>query len=162
MSDGRIYTWALNPDNLFDGCVTVSIAPLPRLDAPREGKERLWGRYVRVRNGGSVTVLDPATGTVQSVAIGNAQPNAEGNFLFEPGQGGGRMDNVVLAEPGFLWRYIQASHFGEVNTYFHLDRMAAYVDALLLALGAQSLPCITAVVNAHHAATEPDGIRDGV
>ena len=162
MSDGRIYTWALNPDNPFNGCVTMSIAPLPRLDAPREGKERLWGRYVRVRNGGGVTVLDPATGTVQSVAIGNAQPNAEGNFLFEPGQGGGRMDSVVLAEPGFLWRYIQASHFGEVNTYFHLDRIAAYVDALLLTLGAQSLPCITAVVNAHHAATETDGIRDGV
>ncbi len=104
MSDGRIYTWALHPDNPFEGHVTVSMAPLPRLDAQGEGKGRLWGRYVRVRNGGSVTVLDPATGTAQSVALGNAQPNAEGNFLFEPGRGGGCMDNIVLAEPGFLWR----------------------------------------------------------
>jgi hypothetical protein len=72
------------------------------------------------------------------------------------------MDKVVLAKPDFRWRYIQASHFGEVNTYFHLDRIAAYVDALLHELGAPPLPCITAVVNAHHAATEMDGIRDGV
>jgi len=160
--DGRIYTWTLDPGSTFGGCVTVTIAPLLRLDTQGEGRGRLWGRYVRVRNGGAVNELDPATGAVRSVPIGDAQPNAEGNFLFEPGRGGGRMDKVVLAKPHWRWRYIQASHFGEVNTYFHLDRIAAYVDALLHELGAQPLPCITAVVNAHHAATETDGIRDGV
>jgi hypothetical protein len=72
------------------------------------------------------------------------------------------LDNVVLAPPDRRWRYIQASHFGEVNTYYHLDRVAAYVDELLSELGAKPLPRVTAVVNAHHAATEKDGIRDGV
>jgi len=57
---------------------------------------------------------------------------------------------------------VEASHFGEVNTYFHLDRIAAYVDEMLHELGASRLPRVTAVVNAHHAATEVDGVRDGV
>jgi hypothetical protein len=162
MSLGRIYTWELLPGSSFDGRVSVSMVPLPRLDTRGEGKGRLWGRYVQVRNAGSVNVLDPATGTAKAITLGNAPPNEEGNFLFEPGRGGGRIDKVVLAEPDFLWSYIQASHFGEVNTYFHLDRIAAYVDSLLLELRAPSLPCVTAVVNAHHAATETDGIRDGV
>ena len=62
----------------------------------------------------------------------------------------------------FRSRYVQAAHFGEVNTYFHLDRIAAYVDDLLHELGAPSLPRVLAVVNAHDAATEQDGFRDGV
>jgi hypothetical protein len=69
---------------------------------------------------------------------------------------------VRLAEPDFRRRYIQASRFGEVNTYFHLDRIATYVQDLLDELGSTPLPRVTAVVTAHHAATEQDGIRDGV
>jgi hypothetical protein len=57
---------------------------------------------------------------------------------------------------------MEASHFGEVNAYFHLNRIAAYVNDLLSELGGPSLPIVTAVVNAHHAATENDGIRDGM
>src|SRR5260370_4483156 len=162
MSYGRVYVWTPNPKRAYDGCVTVTVVPLVRLDRHEKGSARLWGRHVRVRNGGGVNELGLATGAVRPVPIGDAQPNAEGDFLFEPGRGGGRIDKVVLAEPDFRWRYIQASHFGEVNTYFHLDRIAAYVDALLRELGTQPLPHITAVVNAHHAATETDGIRDGV
>lgn len=162
MSYGRVYTWIFRPDSMFNGRVAKTIVPLLRLDTQEDGRKRLWGQYVRVRNGGTVNELDPATGTVRAVPIGDAQPDAEGNFLFEPGRGGGRMDKIVLAEPDFRWRYIQASRFGEVNTYFHLDHIAAYVDTLLHEVGAQSLPPITAVVNAHHAATEKDGIRDGV
>jgi hypothetical protein len=94
--------------------------------------------------------------------LGDAEPDAHGDFCFEPGRGGGRMDKVVLAAPDFRWRYIQASRFGEVNTYFHLDGIAAYVDGLLRELGAPSLPLVTAVVTAHPAATERDGRRDGV
>jgi hypothetical protein len=101
-------------------------------------------------------------GKVRAVPIGNAQPNTEGNFCFEPGRGGGRMDKVLLAAPDFRWRYIQASHFGEVNTYFHLDCIASYVDGLLHELGAPSLPRVVAAVNAHHAATEEHGLRDGL
>jgi hypothetical protein len=69
---------------------------------------------------------------------------------------------VRIAEPDFRWRYIQASRFGEVNTYFHLDRIATYIQHLLDELGCAPLPRVTAVVTAHHAATEQDGLRDGV
>ncbi len=158
---GRVYVWTPERTRPLGGCVTSSTVPLLRLDTNGEGKDRLWGRYVRVRNGGTVNEPD-VTGEVRVVPMGDAQPNEEGNFLFEPGRGGGRLDKVVLAPQDRRWRYIQASHFGEVNTYFHLDRIAAYVDSLLSEIGARSLPLVTAVVNAHHAATERDGVRDGV
>src|SRR5438445_4059114 len=96
------------------------------------------------------------------VPLGDARPDAEGNFLFEPGRGGGRIDKVALAEPEFRWRYVQASHFGEVNAYHHVDHIAAYVGSLLDDLGAPPLLPVTVLVNAHHAGTERDGVRDGV
>jgi hypothetical protein len=131
-----------------------------------------------VRNGGEINEL-AAEGRTRIVPIGGAVPNEEGDFLFEPGRGGGRIDKVHGAgvyaspaeilesgvpfpEPEFRWRYIQAAHFGEVNTYFHLDLIAAYIDGLLRELGAPSLPRVMAVVNAHHAVTERKGIRDGL
>ncbi len=159
---GRVYLWGPDPGSAIGGRVTAAVVPLLRLDTSGEGSGRLWGCYVRVRNGGAVNESDGVTGAVRAVAIGDARPNAEGDFLFEPGRGGGRIDKVVIADPDFRWRYVQASHFGEVNTYFHLDRIAAYVDDLCRELGAPPLPRVTAVVNAHHAATERGGVRDGV
>jgi hypothetical protein len=105
---------------------------------------------------------DPINGRMRAVPIGDAKPNGEGDFLFEPGRGGGRMDKTEAPDSAFRERYVQASHFGEVNTYYHLDQIAAYLDGLLMGLGAPSLPRVTAVVNAHHAAVEVDGCRDGV
>jgi hypothetical protein len=159
---GHVYVWTPDPSGSLGGRVTAAVVPLLRLDTDGEQSGRLWGHYVRVQNGGTVNESDLATGSVRDVPIGDAQPNIDGDFLFEPGRGGGRMDKVVLAGPNFRRRYIQASHFGEVNTYFHLDRIAAYVDDLLHQLAAQPLPRVTAIVNAHHAATEKDGLRDGV
>jgi len=159
---GRVYTWIPEPGNPLGGRVTLSIEPLLRLDMHREGTPHLSGRYVRVRNAGAVSEPDAAPGRVRAVPIGNAQPHGDGDFLFGPGCGGGRIDKVLLAEPDFRARYIQASHFGEVNTYFHLDRIGAYIDALLQELGSPSLPRVVAVVNAHHAATENNGLRDGL
>jgi hypothetical protein len=115
-----------------------------------------------VRNGGVVNEPDLITKDVRAVPLGDARPDTAGDFLFEPGRGGGRIDKIRLAEPDFRWRYIQASRFGEVNTYFHLDRIATHVQDLLDKLGAAPLPRVTAVVTAHHAATVQDGIRDGV
>jgi hypothetical protein len=69
---------------------------------------------------------------------------------------------VPFPESEFRHRYIQASHFGEVNTYFHLDLIATYVHDLLRELGATPLPQATAVVNAHDAVTERNGVRDGL
>ena len=164
MNRGRVYLWTPDPHRSLGGSVTASVVSLPRLECgPSEAPpRRLRGRFVVVRNGGAVNEPDPASGGVQLCRLGDAEPNGDHDFLFEPGRGGGRIDKVVLAEPAFRWRYIQAARFGEVNTYFHLDRMAAYVDGLLQELGAASLPRVIAVVTAHPAATESDGRRDGV
>lgn len=163
MRRGYVYVWTPpGPSGSRGGRVTAAVVPLLRLETDGGQSGRLWGRHVRVRNDGAVNEPDSATGSVRGVSIGDARPNMEGDFLFDPGCGGGRMDKVVLADPERRCRYIQASHFGEVNTYFHVDRIAAYVDDLLRQLGAQRLPRVTAVVNAHHAATEKDGLRDGV
>jgi hypothetical protein len=176
MHNGNVYVWIPDLRSTLGGHVAVRRVPLPRLDT--SGSHRLRGRYVHVRNRGEINEPVAGSGT-RIVPIGDAMPNAEGDFLFEPGRGGGRIDKVnwdgastssaeflesgvPFPEPEFRWRYIQAGHFGEVNTYFHLDLIAAYIDGLLRELGAPSLPRVTAVVNAHHAVTERNGIRDGL
>jgi fungalysin metallopeptidase (M36) len=159
---GRVYLWIDDPNRGLYGRLTASIVPLRHLEVSANETSGLTGRFVCVRNGGAVYEPNPITKDVRAVHIGDARPDAEGDFLFEPGHGGGRIDKVRVAEPDFRWRYIQASRFGEVNTYFHVDRIATYVHDLLHQLGAQPLPSVTVVVNAHHAATEKDGLRDGV
>lgn len=158
---GRVYLWTPDSSSELGGRVRVAVTPLERLDLEHEGGG-LHGRFVRVRNGGGVNVPDEVTGTARPTRMGDARPDANGDFLFEPGRGGGRLDKVALVDADVRWRAIQAAHFGEVNTYYHLDRIAAYVDELLHAVGAPSLPPVVAVVNAHHAATEIDGERDGI
>ncbi len=162
MRCGRLYTWTADTSRILGGHVSLTAVPLLRLDTHGEGSGRLWGRYVRVRNGGFINEPEPATGRPAPVPIGDAEPNADGDFFFEAERGGGRMDKVAVAKPAYRRRYIEASHFGEVNTYFHLDRIAAYVHELLGELNSPPLPRVTAVVNAHHAATERNGKRDGV
>src|SRR4030088_2837465 len=176
---GNVYLWVPNRRGTLMGRVIASRVPLPRLDTCGEGCSRLWGQYARVRNGGEINEPLSAGGGSRIVPIGDALPNVDGDFMFEPGRGGGRIDKVnwngasarpaeflesgiPFPEPEFRWRYIQAAHFGEVNTYFHLDLIAAYIDGLLRELRAPSLPRVTAVVNAHHAVTERQGIRDGL
>src|SRR5882672_8472160 len=122
MSRGRVYVWTPDRAHSLGGRTRASIVPLERL----EDGTRLCGRYVVVRNGGAVNQFDPTTNQASAVPIGDAIPNADGDFLFEPGRGGGRLDKVLLADADFRWRYEQASHFGEVNSYFHLDSIAAY------------------------------------
>src|SRR4030088_31025 len=161
MSNGRVYQWTPNSHELLGGHVEKAVVLLHGLTADASGKPRLSGCLVSVRNGGWVNIPDSGGG-IRAVPIGDAQPDDRGNFCFEPGRGGGRMDKVTLADSDFRFRYIQASRFGEVNTYYHLHRIASYVEALLEELGAPKLPQVIAVVNAHHAATESRGIRDGV
>ena len=161
MNRGRIYVWTPDPSNDLGGFLTVELVPLPHLDEEGEGEGRLWGRHVRVRNGGEVNVPDPQTSEPRATPIGDACPNTEGDFIFDQRHGGRRMDKVVLAPPDHRSYYIEASHFGEVNAYFHIDRIASYIDELLHELGAASLPRVVVIVNAHHAATEKDGVRDG-
>lgn len=161
MNRGNVYVFIPDPAHPLGGWVERQVATLARLDPTTPG--RLWGCHVRVRNAGWVNEPDPVTGRARPVPIGDARPDADGDFLFEPGHGGGRMDKIALAEPDFRERYLQAAHFGEVNTYYHVDRIADYVAGLLRELGAPPLPPLIAVVNAHHAAVADEGGgRDGV
>ena len=162
MSRGRVYLWTPDPARGFYGRLTASVEPLSHLDFDTAERSGLSGDFVCVRNGGAVYGPDPSGDGVRAVPLGDARPDSAGDYLFEPGRGGGRMDKITLAEPDFRLRYIQASRFGEVNTYFHLDRIATYIHELLRELGAPPIPRVTAVVTAHHAATEQEGIRDGV
>ena len=162
MNRGRVYSWIPDRDRYGTGTVVKEIVLLPRLDPPIDGEARLEGRFVRVANAGAIYEPDPAGGAPLAARLGDARPDAAGDFLFEPGRGGGRIDSVPLADPGLRWRYAQASHFGEVNSYYHVDLVGAYVDSLLGDLNAPSLPRVGVVVNAHHAATANDGMRDGV
>lgn len=162
MTRGRVYLWAHDPARGPYGRLTVSVEPLLNLHADTEERNRLSGRYVCVRNGGALYEPDRSAEGTRVFPLGDAQPDSAGDHLFEPGRGGGRIDKIALAEPDFRWRYIQASRFGEVNTYFHINHIAAYVYELLRELGAPPLPRVTAVVTAHHAAIEKEGIRDGV
>src|SRR5215467_14322388 len=122
---GRVYVWIHDPLTFAGGRVSTSVESLPNLDQEGEGNGRLWGRHVRVRNAGEINELELGNGGVRAVPIGDARPDAGGDFLFEPSLGGARLDKVALPEEDLRRRYIQASHFGEVNAYFHLDRIAS-------------------------------------
>ena len=161
MHRGRVYLWTPDPNRAVGGAVKATVVPL-RLESEAGIESTLRGRFAVVCNAGTINCPDPHAGGTRSVALGSAAPDRNGNFLFEPGRGGGRLDKVVLANPDVRWRYVQAARFGEVNTYFHVDRIAVYIDGLLQQLGAPSLPPVVAVVTAHPATTEQDGVRDGV
>ncbi len=161
---GLVYLWhspndaGLGTDGLPApvGFLEKAVRPLLRL---RESR-RLAGRFVTVHND-SVTKL-PDSVSPQGIPLGDAGPDALGNFLFEPHHGGGRMERHPFAEPEMWERYISASRFGEVNSYYHTDAVAAYVDSLLQELGQPSLPCVVVRVNAHNAIAEHQGCCDGV
>ncbi len=158
MTTGRAYVWSANPARALGGSLAIADVRLQRLDQPGTG---LRGRYVDVRNGGVLYEPAPATGAPRHRPLGSARPDANGNFLFDHGRGGGRIDKYARTAE-FRQRYVEAARFGEVNTYFHLDRIAAYLDELLRELDAPPLPRVIAVVNAHHGAVDRgDGLRDG-
>lgn len=162
MNRGRVYSWIPDRDPSGNGRVVQEIVQLERIEAPKEGTARLHGRFVRVVNAGMIYEPNPSGGAPLETRLGDARPDANGDFLFEPGRGGGRIDKLAVADPELRRRYVQASHFGEVNSYYHVDRVGAYVDSLLGELGAPALPPVRVLVAAHHAATVRAGVRDGV
>ena len=163
MNRGRVYVWTPDPKHPLGGRVCREIVALPRLDPPINRIVKLFGKHVLIRNGGEVNAPDPTTGKPRAVPIGDAAADADGNFLFEPGRGGGRIDKVELADADFRARYVEAAHFGEVNAYYHIDMIAYYIGGLLEELDADPLPRVVTVINAHHAATGRDGvIRKGI
>ncbi len=160
---GRVHVWTADPNSKLGGRISTELVALARLDADGEGRNRLWGRFVRVRNAAVVNQIDAASGTVHPVALGDARADEHGDFDFDPSRGGARVDKFTLRSEKYIHRYVQAARFGEVNTYYHVDRIAARIDELLHELGRSSLPRVDVVVNAHHAAVLlPDGKRDGI
>ena len=160
---GRVYEWIPDRGLELGGRAVVSDVELQRLDDGETGGSRLWGKYVRVRNAGVVHAPGAEHGSVVPVALGDATPDEGGEFRFQPRRGGPRLDKFGLRSRKYRLRYLEAARFGEVNTYFHLDRIAEYVARLLSEIGGPALPTVIAVVNAHHAAVpRADGTRDGV
>lgn len=163
MNLGRVYLPAdQQPGDVYGGRIAIAEAPLPHLDPAPRGELRLSGRYARVRQAGEIMEPDGTADGWRAVSIGDARPDSHGDFIFDPGRGGGRIDKRPHDSDAFRLRYTQAAHFGEVNVYFHLDRIGTYLASLLTELGAPPLPPVVALVNAHHAATEHGGVRDGV
>src|ERR1700682_1939310 len=86
---GRVYLWIPDPRSSLGGRVTVSSLPLPRLDSWVDGCSRMWEQHVRGRNAGEVNA-PLASQTVSTIEpIGDTLPNADGDFIFVPGRGGG-------------------------------------------------------------------------
>src|SRR5579859_2463593 len=147
MIRGRVYCWESDPGPHCGGVIHERVVPLPRLAG--EGRA-LEGRYLQVHNAGSVMTVEGGLRPLR-----DAEADTSGDFLFDPGWGGGRMDKRVdlghrsgelpgpLPSERYIRRYEQAAHFGEVNAYFHVDKIAAYLDELLRSLGAASLPRVT-------------------
>jgi len=128
-----------------------------------DGTIKLSGRHARVRNAGSLPRGETSgNGHGAFVPLGDAVPDEDGDFIFDPARGGPRIDGASAFEPETRRRYVEASRFGEVNTYYHLNRIAEYVAGILDELGVGPLPPVTAVVNAHSAVCQWNGITDGV
>ena len=126
---------------------TDDTSPIP-VQMPLAGLEsqtkKLHGKHVKVESAGFVRLADGAL-----VSIPDAQPDANGNFVFQPRHGG-----ISAArnerDGGKHWeRIIEAAQFGQVNAYFHASRLAAYVSGLLGEIGAAQLPPIRILTNAH-------------
>ncbi|MBO0887566.1 M36 family metallopeptidase [Candidatus Bathyarchaeota archaeon] len=144
---GQVYTWIRDSTRMLGGYVSKSIVPLQNLQNSEESG--LNGRYVKIRNAGLIKDMSRD----QIIPLKHARPDEDGNFLFEPDNGGEFLDHLSInMDDQTLQRYLEACRFGEVNTYFHLDRIAAYIDGLLQELALPSLPQVVAVVNSHQMA----------
>lgn len=160
MRCGRVYVWEADPAVALGGRVRCELVPLPRLDRGAARGRGLRGRFVRVRNATALPAWHPAADQGQMHL--SAAADDRGNFSYDPMGGGPRIDRATAVDLPAFDHYLEASRFGVVNTYYHLDRIAAYVDTLLRQLNAPPLPPVTAVVNAHSAIPRRDGITDGI
>src|SRR5262245_60792310 len=115
-SYGRVHLWIPDPAQTLGGRIETTVVRLERLDSEGPGKDRLWGQYVRVRNAAVLNRPGSKHDEVVAIPVGDAQPDRNGDFLFEPRRGGARMDNFRLRSERYRQRYIEASRFGEVNT----------------------------------------------
>ncbi|MDQ3750472.1 MAG: M36 family metallopeptidase [Acidobacteriota bacterium] len=126
---------------------TDDITPIPvqmALAGLEPSAKKLHGKHVKIESAGVVRFPDG-----ELVPIPDAQPDADGNFIFEP-QHGGISAARNEREGGKHWeRVIEAAQFGQVNAYFHASRLAYYVNELLGEIGAAQLPPVRILTNAH-------------
>src|SRR5262245_4522084 len=109
MRVGRVYVWETDPDSPYDGRVRCDAVPLARLDRHDGESDRLCGRHVRVRSAGVLPSSGPRNQSGPPIAIGDAAPNADGDFLFDPEHGGPRIDRISAADSDAIDRCIQAA-----------------------------------------------------
>jgi len=158
---GQVYLWIPDASLPSGGFIRKSIVPLPWLDRPTNPESHLSSRYTVVKNAGIINIPGEHSESIIPTPLGDAQPDPEGNFIFEPFNGGGRMDKEALVDEFRRFKNIQAARFGEVNTFYHINKIASYVDELLKELGERPLPRVKVFVNAHPAIFKKSGARDG-
>jgi hypothetical protein len=78
-----------------------------------------------------------------------------GALCFEPSAGGVRTRENRLSGGAFNAGIAEATRFGMVNSLFHVERAAAYLNDLLRELGAPALPAVHVVVSAHSGSRLP-------
>lgn len=149
---GRVYTWTRDRSREIGGFIKEDSVPLLHLDP--SNPQRLTGRYVIVRDAGVVKEVD-SDRFERLVAIGDAVSDSNGNFLFKPYNGGESVDTVLTRDDPRRERFVEASRFGEVNAYYHIDLIASYIDELFHELRQPSIPRVTVVVNAHQTIKNP-------
>ena len=152
---GRVYAWKVDPTKPAGGYISEDTVGLPNLEISQGNRGHLTGQYVSVRNDAFLKERDSSNKS-RIVAVGDAVSDSNGDFLFQPNRGGETVDDLIVhREDPKRISFVEASHFGEVNAYYHVDRIASYIDSLLHELGIASLPRITVVVNAHQPIQNP-------
>lgn len=158
---GQVYLWYPDESLALGGSIQKETVVLPKMDSNSNGETCLSNRFVEIKNGGFINHPIEGSDKFIKTPIKDARPNSDGNFIFEPFNGGGRMDLEPIVDDWRRSKNIQVSRFGEVNTFFHINKIASYIDELLKELGFPSLPRVKVVVNAHSAIFQNEGETDG-
>jgi poly-gamma-glutamate capsule biosynthesis protein CapA/YwtB (metallophosphatase superfamily) len=159
---GQVYLWIPDESVPAGGSVKKEIVLLEWLLPSCGEKLKLESPYAVIINSGLINLPDEQSESFKTVPLGNAVPDSAGNFIFEPFNGGGRMDKAPFVDDLRRFKNTQAARFGEVNTFFHVNKIAFYINNLLKILGERSLPRVKVVINAHPAIYNKEGDRDGV
>ena len=124
---GQVYSWIPDELNPAGGTIKKSIVPLPLL-APANGEKwKLENQYTVITNAGLINMPNEHSDSFKTVPFGNAHPDSTGDFIFEPYTGGGRMDRVPFVDDLRRFKNTQVARFGEVNTFFHINKNASYI-----------------------------------
>ncbi len=143
MARGRVYTWRENKNNIIGKELVLEELELAELDPLRNG---LRGTYVNVSNESVIPIL----GAEFTKKIENVEPDEIGNYLFRPLRGGTRIDKLTAHDSRVIMQYVEASRFGEVNSYHHATIFAQHINHLLSLIGQKPLPSVTIRVNCHN------------